>query len=39
MERLPGDAAIKLGTPHFVDFGRDVEHSPDGLAYLVGHGT
>jgi hypothetical protein len=37
--RCSGDAAIKLGTPHFVDFGQDMEHSPDGLAYLVGHGT
>ena len=28
-----------MGTPHFVDFGRDLEHSPDGYAYMVGHGT
>jgi hypothetical protein len=37
--RCSGGAPIKLGTPHFVDFGRDLEHSPDGYAYLVGHGT
>jgi hypothetical protein len=37
--RCSGGSAIKLGTPHFVDFGRDMEHSPDGMAYLVGHGS
>ncbi len=30
---------VKMGTPHFVDFGRDMEHAPDGKAYLVGHGA
>jgi len=30
---------IKIGVPHFVDFGRNMEHSPDGKAYLVGHGA
>ena len=30
---------VKMGTPHFVDFGRNMEHSPDGKAYLVGHGA
>ena len=30
---------VKFGAPHFVDFGRDMEHSPDGYAYLVGHGA
>ena len=30
---------VKLGTPHFVDFGRNLEYSPDGKAYLVGHGA
>jgi len=29
---------VKMGTPHFVDFGKNMEHSPDGKAYLVGHG-
>jgi hypothetical protein len=37
--RCSGGAAIKMGTPHFVDFGRELEHSPDGYAYLAGHGT
>ncbi len=30
---------VKLGTPHFVDFGKNLENSPDGMAYLVGHGA
>ena len=30
---------VKLGAPHFVDFGQNMEHSPDGKAYLVGHGA
>ncbi len=30
---------IKLGAPHFVDFGKNMEYSPDGNAYLVGHGS
>jgi hypothetical protein len=30
---------VKIGSPHFVDFGKDMEHSPDGKAYLVGHGA
>ncbi len=30
---------VKLGTPHFVDFGRNLRDSPDGKAYLVGHGA
>jgi GH43 family beta-xylosidase len=30
---------VKIGAPHFVDFGRNMEHSPDGKAYLVAHGT
>lgn len=29
----------KIGAPHFVDFGKELEHSPDGKAYLVGHGA
>jgi len=44
----PGDALfpelgrlggpVELGAPHFVDFGKNMKHSPDGKAYLVGHG-
>jgi hypothetical protein len=30
---------VKIGTPHFVDFGKNMEHSPGGKAYLVGHGA
>lgn len=36
--RHPG-AAVKLGLPHFVDFGRDMQFSPDGKAYLVSQGA
>lgn len=35
----PDSVPVKLGTPHFVDFGKNMEHSPDGKAYLVGHGS
>lgn len=45
----PGDALfpepaqlngpVKLGAPHFVDFGKNMQHSPDGKAYLVAHGS
>ena len=37
--RCSGGAPIRMGAPHFVDFGRNLEHSPDGYAYLAGHGT
>jgi hypothetical protein len=30
---------IKIGTPHVVDFGQNMQHSPDGKAYLAGHGA
>jgi len=30
---------VKIGAPHFVDFGRNLEHSPDGKAYLVAQGA
>ena len=30
---------VKFGAPHFVDFGQELEHSPDGKAYIVGHGA
>ena len=35
----PARALVKIGAPHFVDFGRNMEHSPDGKAYLVAHGS
>ncbi len=30
---------VKMGAPHFVDFGKNMEHSPDGKAYLVAMGA
>jgi hypothetical protein len=30
---------VKIGAPHFVDFGQNMRHSPDGKAYLVAHGA
>jgi hypothetical protein len=30
---------VKIGAPHFVDFGKNMMHSPDGKAYLVCHGA
>jgi hypothetical protein len=30
---------VKIGAPHFVDFGKDMEHSPDGKAYLLATGA
>ncbi len=32
-------APIKLGLPHFVDFGKNMEYSPDGKAYIVSQGA
>ena len=34
-----GPARVKFGTPHWVDFGQELEHSPDGKAYIVAHGA
>jgi hypothetical protein len=36
--KKPG-GKLKIGSPHFVDFGKNMEHSPDGRAYLVGQGA
>ncbi len=30
---------VRIGAPHFVDLGKELEHSPDGKAYLVAHGA
>ena len=30
---------VKMGAPHFVDFGQNLQYSPDGNAYLVAHGS
>jgi len=32
-------APVKMGAPHFVDFGQNMENSPDGKAYLLGMGA
>ena len=37
-QALHGEA-VKIGAPHFVDFGRNLQHSPDGKAYLVAQGA
>lgn len=34
-----GCEEVKIGSPHFVDFGRNMQYSPDGKAYLVAHGA
>eukprot|EP00656_Telonema_subtile_P018296 TRINITY_DN19870_c0_g2_i1.p1 TRINITY_DN19870_c0_g2~~TRINITY_DN19870_c0_g2_i1.p1 ORF type:complete len:435 (+),score=53.47 TRINITY_DN19870_c0_g2_i1:124-1428(+) len=44
-DNLFGEAApnnrskVKFGAPHVVDFGRELEHSPDGKMYIIGHGA
>jgi hypothetical protein len=30
---------VKMSAPHFVNFGKNMQYSPDGKAYLVGHGA
>jgi uncharacterized membrane protein YgcG len=30
---------LKMGVPHVVDFGKNLQHSPDGKAYLICHGA
>lgn len=30
---------VKIGSPHFVDFGKNMQYSPDGMAYMVAHGA
>ncbi len=30
---------VKMGAPHFVDFGKNMMHSPDGKAYMVAQGA
>ena len=32
-------APVKMGAPHFVDFGKNMQYSPDGKAYLLGMGA
>lgn len=33
------NSKVKYGAPHVVDFGRELEHSPDGKMYIIGHGA
>ena len=35
----PATAPVQIGAPHAVDFGKNMEHSPDGFAYFVAHGA
>jgi len=37
--RCGGGPPIRYGAPHFIDYGMEMEHSPDGYAYLCGHGS
>lgn len=30
---------VKFGVPHIVDFGKNMENSPDGKMYMVAHGS
>jgi len=36
---VPQYGPIRIGEPFFVDFGKNMEHSPDGKAYLTAHGA
>lgn len=38
-ERALQGEPVKIGAPHFVDFGKAMAHSPDGKAYLVAQGS
>lgn len=33
-----GGSKVNFGAPHVVDFGKNMENSPDGKVYIVGHG-
>lgn len=30
---------VKFGAPHVIDFGQELEHSPDKKVYIIGHGA
>jgi len=38
-EGLPTYVPVRIVEPFFVDFGKNQEHSPDGKAYLLAHGS
>lgn len=33
------NSKVKIGAAHIVDFGKNMEHSPDGKFYMVSHGA
>jgi hypothetical protein len=35
----PAVRPVRIGSPHAVDFGRELEYSPDGKVYLSAHGA
>lgn len=35
----PAIRKVKIGSPHFVDFGKNMQYSPDGYAYLTAGGS
>ncbi|MEA2700219.1 MAG: hypothetical protein QOI66_4490 [Myxococcales bacterium] len=38
-ETAKNGAKVKFAAPHAVDFGKDLQNSPDGKAYFVAHGA
>jgi hypothetical protein len=38
-ETAKNGTKVKIGSPHVVDFGKNMQYSPDGYAYLVAHGS
>jgi hypothetical protein len=38
-EPVKKDGPVKLGLPHFVDFGKNMKYSSDGKAYIVSQGA
>jgi len=38
-EAAVNNSKVKFGAPHVVDFGRNMEFSPDGKFYVVAHGA
>lgn len=38
-ESALNERRVRMSAPHFADFGKNMEHSPDGKAYLAGHGA
>jgi hypothetical protein len=38
-EAAVNNSKVKFGSPHVVDFGQNMQYSPDGKMYLVAHGA